>query len=467
MVLLGLCVAACGDLFGPSTSGQLEIGSADITLAVGDTLTVGASVVIGAGDSVRRGPMRWTSSDPSVLSVSADGVIRANSPGRVLLRVRYLSESDTTTVSVRAPTDTAGAQFASISAGEFSTCGLDASGSLACWGDDGRGELARSIRLYTITLSPVLLGNRRFAEVGVGGAHVCALDLDGAVWCWGDGDRGELGTGASGPMTSVSKPERVHSSEQFTTVAVGGMLTCALNSQGQAFCWGYGYAATPEMVGAGLHFDQLSVGGLHACAIDDVGGVYCWGDNSFEQLGTDTIGSSREPVAVGLPAPARSLSAGGGHTCAVLAGGVAYCWGQDWDGNLGDGGDERSSPPVRVALGVPVLQVAAGGRHSCAIAEGGVAYCWGLNDRGQLGMDFPYGVQSGPYMSLVPVAVSTNLKFTSISAGDEHTCALSGTRAYCWGSNLRGQLGIGATHPYPGTEVSVALVPTRVVAPIF
>ena len=44
---------------------------------------------------------------------------------------------------------------------------------------------------------------------------------------------------------------------------------------------------------------------------------------------------------------------------------------------------------------------------------------------------------------------------TDVSLGDEHGCAVVGSRLYCWGNNDVGQLGTGSTS-------LPALTPTRV-----
>ena len=63
-------------------------------------------------------------------------------------------------------------------------------------------------------------------------------------------------------------------------------------------------------------------------------------------------------------------------------------------------------------------------------------HCWGRNVEGQLGAGFTSS------FSATPEPVQNGLVFAAISAGWEHTCGMTtGGVAYCWGSNLNGQLG--------------------------
>ncbi len=81
--------------------------------------------------------------------------------------------------------------------------------------------------------------------------------------------------------------------------------------------------------------------------------------------------------------------------------------------------------------------VSVGGYYTCGVTTGGAAFCWGSNVSGQVG--------DGTTMTrLTPVPVSGGLAFTKVSVGLFHTCgvATSGA-AYCWGDNSRGQLGDG------------------------
>lgn len=84
--------------------------------------------------------------------------------------------------------------------------------------------------------------------------------------------------------------------------------------------------------------------------------------------------------------------------------------------------------------------LAVGDGHACYLDPTGRAYCWGRNHVGQLGI----GTQVG---SSRPVAVQTALRFAAIDAATYHTCALTfDGEAYCWGSNA-GQLGDGTKTP--------------------
>jgi alpha-tubulin suppressor-like RCC1 family protein len=82
--------------------------------------------------------------------------------------------------------------------------------------------------------------------------------------------------------------------------------------------------------------------------------------------------------------------------------------------------------------------VSAGDRHSCGLQAGGAAYCWGTNTYGQLGNGGSYSP------SLVPVAVTGGISFTTISAGPNQTCGRSTSGAgFCWGLRGYGTLGDG------------------------
>ena len=81
------------------------------------------------------------------------------------------------------------------------------------------------------------------------------------------------------------------------------------------------------------------------------------------------------------------------------------------------------------------INIVAGGVHSCLVGADGRAYCWGSNERGQLGN----AVNS---RASAPAAVGGDLRFTSVVSGLSHSCGVArGGAAWCWGDNSHGQLG--------------------------
>lgn len=170
-------------------------------------------------------------------------------------------------------------------------------------------------------------------------------------------------------------------------------------------------AAAPSAVGK-----QLALGRAHGCSLDPgIDGILCWGDNAHGQ--TDVPALLTNPTFI---------AAGGDITCAIGLGG-AQCW--------GDNAHRQRNVPA--TLGTP-KQLAVGNAHVCALTGNNGVRCWG---------DDALGQRKVPRLRDV----------LELSAGANHTCALSQSGVTCWGDNSDGQLDVpplvkplhvaaGATH---------------------
>src|SRR5687768_13830505 len=123
-------------------------------------------------------------------------------------------------------------------------------------------------------------------DLALGGRHGCRLDDEGRARCWGRADAGQLGIGTT-PLTST--PVQVTSgATRFTSITAGGLHTCALTAEGQAWCWGenqggqagfpvsmnqpcgesiHGWQCvpSPQPIETTLRFDALLAGGANTC----------------------------------------------------------------------------------------------------------------------------------------------------------------------------------------------------------
>lgn len=288
-----------------------------------------------------------------------------------------------------------------------------------------------------------------FAVVSAGLLHTCGVTTTGAAHCWGWNLEGELGTG------TTTGPE-----------------SCPLTQDISVPC-----STMPVPVVGGVSFASVSVGPSHSCGVTAAGAAYCWGWNLEAELGVGTtngpescalsngflVPCSTTPVPVAGGVSFASVTVGGGHSCGITAAGVAYCWGNNSSGELGVGtrtgpetcprsdGTESvpcSTLPVPVVGGLVFTSVSAGETHTCGITTAGGTYCWG----------WAYGLlgDGSETVQPSPVLVAGGLIFASMSAARDHTCGITTTgAAYCWGKNQLGGLGDG-TQEVRSTPVPVA-----------
>lgn len=380
----------------------------------------------------------------------------------------------------------------SIATGDSHTCAVDSEGKTYCWGYNGAGQLGDGIitqmgsdSFLPLSVDDSALENKEFFEIGAGVAHTCALNSNNKVYCWGYSYYGQLGNGSAAVEDeSPVLPEDAYvyfspfevdtsgklSGKKIISIDLGDYHTCALDSDGEAYCWGYNkygqlgngdfadHCTTPARVDTtGVINDReliyISAGVDHTCAVDSEGAVYCWGKNNYGQLGDGAQSDNRIPVKVDKSGVMNgreliSASAGGLHSCAVDRDGFVYCWGNNNYGQLGDGTAADSDVPVNVdTKGVlkdkKILAVSAGYYNTCAVDNEGKSYCWGYKNHGQIGRTADLDFSNVP-VSVDTTGVMSGKKIVLIAAGHEHSCAVdSEGDAYCWGLREDGRLGDG------------------------
>lgn len=304
----------------------------------------------------------------------------------------------------------------------------------------------------------------------------CVILSDGALWCWGANDHGQLGRGAIGGTQPTPAPvTALKDGTKVVQAAMGWEYSCALTDAGDVWCWGDGTAGSGNGAATKIPLvaraSAISGGVSQACALLVDGSIYCWGDNSYGDIGcannvatpvlrtsprlliASTAMLTIEEVAVGLQGTCVRVTESGAKKL--------KCFGNAAWGILGDGtpaqGDKACQTSTVTGFGSLGIGSVTTADFAMCIRDGNSEiFCWGMNDVyynvGLLDPNDPSQVFTSP----------RKLGFlgqnaSQISIGWLHTCALGRTdgSVTCWG---------GSTHFETGIKVGKAQ-PTSIALP--
>ncbi len=319
------------------------------------------------------------------------------------------------------------------------------------------------------------------ADLALGRRFSCVLAHDGAVWCAGANEQGQLGLGIAG----VPSATRVQVRDATTgdpildamAIGVGREHACAIRTGGTVWCWGANArgqlgnnapltpapapqpAAVPVVTATGAMLtNMVEVGGGYdfTCARDAAGGAWCWGANGPGTLGdgTTTSRSAAAPVLDALLGPpltgALALQIGASLACVHKAGDAVWCWGRNSDGQFGD--TTFANHPSPVLLGT-TRSLALGSWHTCYVEADTTVTCAGWNGHARLGIGTGAGYSDGSHAMKQKVLVARGgAAFTGaaqVVAGGV-TCALmQDSGVHCWGDSQYGVSGTGQGEVVP------------------
>lgn len=294
----------------------------------------------------------------------------------------------------------------------------------------------------------IVAGLDHIQKIELGDSFACVLGEDGAVRCWGNNDRGQLGDGTTVSRSTYAQvPLPGPASDLSVSVARGACAVAA----GAVYCWGQragiptnegDFDVSPVKVQWPSPAVAVSVGSAHRCLIDSDQHVACWGSGNNGALGTGNTASTTAPSSLVVQEPTNTPLTGAHrisvsstfntHTCVATSSDIA-CWGGNQGGQLGWPPPAGSSAARAIDVGKAVVRLAVGAQFSCS-GYSEQLRCWGSAET--------YG--NGLEMSTpTPTSLTEVPGIYELDAGVGHACALTtGGQIVCWGDNQVGQLGV-------------------------
>ncbi|MDP6587417.1 MAG: hypothetical protein QF535_22405, partial [Anaerolineales bacterium] len=296
-----------------------------------------------------------------MLGVKVDGTLWAwgkNNDGQLGL-------GNTTTFSSPMQVGNDG-NWAKVKGGTTFTIATKTDGTLWGWGNGNNGATGHGNTTdYSV---PIQVGSLTdWSDISVASNYTTvAVKTDGTLWAWGKNDNGQIGDGST---TARSSPVQIGSLTTWSKAVTEGETTLALNTGGEIFGWGRnnrGQAglgdtvktSSPVQIGSLTNWADIATMGSstygNGFAINTDGELFSWGDGYAGTTGQGNATDYSSPVQVGTLTDWASLPLDTQTTnemTAIKTDGTLWGWGKNSSGRIGIGNTTKYSSPVQVGSG--------------------------------------------------------------------------------------------------------------------
>lgn len=325
--------------------------------------------------------------DPEWTAVNAQideaGVLSVEAPGQGTVRVDVGGMGYSSDFEIRL-------FISDFTCNGVTCCAIDIRGQAFCMGDGdymGNGQFEAQSTNYLIPVDTEL----RFSE-WIGDNAFCGRLRDSdEIACWGRGAKASVGLGEAGDLWVPTIVPWTFDSVVF------GSPNCALNSQGELYCWGYVYSG--EEGGWGTYVPRslflkdsgpfVDIRGTSRVCVKDLAEVWsCFGDNDEGALGVPVYPMApdapsnyyHELVEPQVEVDVIDIHSASSSTCATDLFGLVRCWGRNHRLMLGDPdlSPLEISSPVRTQWSTKFDSLFGMGDSHCGVrSDDQMVYCWG------------------------------------------------------------------------------------------
>lgn len=188
--------------------------------------------------------------------------------------------------------------------------------------ENSTGNVWNPICLTTMENNP--LYRLEIIDVSMERYTAGAIDSQGRLWTWGDGNDGKLGTGESNnsslPICISEYGNNELNSVKLKSISTGDYVSSAIDEEGNVWSYGYSYGIVdgvyvtdygpqvPTKITLPVNsyftlrneFDKIAVGYDFAVALDEKGKIWAWGVSHciYGAYGNDTTIISKQPVCL-------------------------------------------------------------------------------------------------------------------------------------------------------------------------
>jgi alpha-tubulin suppressor-like RCC1 family protein len=477
--VLAFFLAACGGgapSSSPSPVTQITLSPTELSNFYDYTAQLQAVSKDASGTTLSGQVLEWSSSDTTIATVDANGLVTLKQPG---------------TAQIVAKSGSVQSQAASIRVQGFSpaysvkrkeNCAINEAGfEIFCWGEGysysyNRSEIGNSARAKRVSLGAIPV-TAKIVHVEPEFANSCALTDTGEAYCWSgyEQTRGELLGAGSAAFSRL--PVKVAQGDRpvgvtFNKVRVGSEASCGVGSDGKLYCWGkasqypsvvtpssppFTFYSSPKLVSSGdiaisAKILDIAMGLNEVCVLIDTGKVHCQEGVAWKVLDHSAVPVTAKIVRLNIGGSANDgftalADDGSGYT---IASGFAELFGNGTTGfnstfalrRLGQGDIPSGAKIIGISLG----GISASG---CAATDLGSIHCWGNNSNGATGNGTLTNSKIYQPTKIVQGELPLGVKYLDVQCGTYHCTAYASNKLfYTWGGGEG--LALGRTNPNSG-----------------